>query len=73
MIDFGLMHNDMQESNIIANKDRIVGVINWEMAGCFGWKRAAEVHVQIRSSRREGYANSSLDPKIFLDDTRVMQ
>jgi hypothetical protein len=41
VIDFGLMHNDMQESNIIADKDRIVGVINWEMDGYFGWKRAA--------------------------------
>jgi hypothetical protein len=37
------------------------------MAGYFGWTRAEEDHVQIRSPNRETYANLNLDPK-FLND-----
>jgi len=65
--DRGPIHNDIQSSNIIVDKDRIVAAVDWEMAGYFGWIRAAEVHVQIRSPNRETYANLYLDPK-FLDD-----
>jgi COMPASS component SPP1 len=65
--DRGLIHNDIQSSNIIVDKDRIVAAVDWEMAGYFGWIRAAEIHVQIRSPNRETYANLNLDPK-FLDD-----
>ncbi|KAF8252632.1 hypothetical protein K440DRAFT_684722 [Wilcoxina mikolae CBS 423.85] len=66
-LDLGLMHNDLQRSNIIVDKDKIVAVVDWEMAGYFGWKRAAAVYVQIRSPRREDYAHLNLDKK-FLDD-----
>lgn len=54
--DLGLMHNDFTESNIIVDQGRIVGVVDWEMAGFFGWKTAREVHETIRSPRRENFA-----------------
>lgn len=31
--DFSLMHNDCQPSNLIVDNDKIVGLIDWEMAG----------------------------------------
>ncbi|KAI1179270.1 hypothetical protein F4777DRAFT_575300 [Nemania sp. FL0916] len=65
--DFSLMHNDVSRSNIIVGNDKIVGLVDWEMAGFFGWKTAASVHVQIRSPKRENYASLDL-PKEFLDD-----
>ncbi|KAI0389994.1 kinase-like domain-containing protein [Xylariaceae sp. FL0594] len=55
--DLAFMHNDLTQSNIIVDKDRIVGVVDWEMAGFFGWATAAAVHTQIRSPRREYFAH----------------
>ncbi|KAF2278679.1 uncharacterized protein EI97DRAFT_371953 [Westerdykella ornata] len=65
--DLGFMHNDFTQSNCIVRDDRIVGLVDWEMAGFFGWKTAAEVHVRIRSPKRENYAALDL-PEEFLSD-----
>lgn len=58
--DTGFMHNDLTESNIIIDNDRIVAVIDWEMAGCFGWKAAGEVHVKARWPIAGVYADFGL-------------
>ncbi|KAK2873964.1 hypothetical protein FQN49_001967 [Arthroderma sp. PD_2] len=65
--DLGLMHNDLTHSNIIVDNDKIVGVVDWEMAGYFGWERAAEVHLSIRSLTRECFAHLDLDEEFLLD------
>ncbi|KAL9114265.1 MAG: hypothetical protein Q9227_001687 [Pyrenula ochraceoflavens] len=49
----GFMHNDFTPDNSIVNKDTIVGLVDWEMAGYFGWKTAGAVHVEIRTPKRE--------------------
>lgn len=58
--DMGFMHNDLTESNCIVDNDRIVGLVDWEMAGFFGWKTAGEVHRRIRTPQREHFANVDL-------------
>jgi aminoglycoside phosphotransferase len=55
------MHNDFNESNLIVENDRIVGVIDWEMAGFFSWKAAGEVHRKIRTPQREHFVNANLN------------
>ncbi|KAI1262694.1 hypothetical protein F5Y18DRAFT_397021 [Xylariaceae sp. FL1019] len=65
--DLSFMHNDFTLSNCIVDNDRIVGLIDWEMAGYLGRKTAAEVHIEIRSPRRENYAALNLS-KSILDD-----
>ncbi|KAK5998096.1 hypothetical protein PT974_00468 [Cladobotryum mycophilum] len=40
--DMSFMHNDLSESNCIVDEDTIVGLIDWEMAGFFGWKTAGK-------------------------------
>ncbi|KAK2733103.1 hypothetical protein FQN57_002314 [Myotisia sp. PD_48] len=65
--DLTLMHNDLNQSNIIVDNDKIVAIIDWEMAGYFGFKRAADVHVVIRSPKREGYASCNLPEEFFWD------
>ncbi|KAI0154252.1 hypothetical protein GGR57DRAFT_467678 [Xylariaceae sp. FL1272] len=65
--DLSFMHNDFTLSNCIVDADKIVGLVDWEMAGYFGRKTAAEVHVQIRSPRRENFAALDLSESI-LDD-----
>lgn len=75
--DLGLMHNDLTKSNIIVNNNRIVGVVDWEMAGFFGWKTAAAVHVEIRSPKRESYAALKLSEEfmqylLFWNDLYMM-
>ncbi|KAI1913848.1 hypothetical protein LOZ12_002069 [Ophidiomyces ophidiicola] len=62
-----LMHNDLTPSNIIVDDGRIVGVVDWEMAGYFGWQRAADVHVSIRMPKRENFAQLDLEED-FLQD-----
>ncbi|KAI1378307.1 kinase-like domain-containing protein [Hypoxylon crocopeplum] len=42
--DMSFMHNDLTESNCIVDNDKIVGLVDWEMAGFFGWKTAGEIH-----------------------------
>jgi aminoglycoside phosphotransferase len=46
--DLSFMHNDFTESNIIVDHDKIVGLIDWETAGFFGWNTAREVHRTAR-------------------------
>lgn len=46
--DISFMHNDLTDSNLIVHGDNIVGLIDWEMAGFFGWKTAGEVHRKLR-------------------------
>lgn len=46
--DMSFMHNDFTDSNCIVDDDKIVGLIDWEMAGFFGRKRAGEVHRRLR-------------------------
>ncbi|KFY81960.1 hypothetical protein V500_10938 [Pseudogymnoascus sp. VKM F-4518 (FW-2643)] len=58
--DLAFMHNDFNESNLIVENDRIVGVIDWEMAGFFGWKTAGEVHRRFRTPQREQFVNANL-------------
>ncbi|KAI1370393.1 hypothetical protein F4677DRAFT_365542 [Hypoxylon crocopeplum] len=65
--DLSFMHNDVSRSNCIVDNDKIVGLVDWEMAGFFGWKTAASVHVRIRSPRRENYASLNL-PEERLND-----
>lgn len=65
--DLGFMQNDFSLSNCIVDKDRIVGLVDWEMAGFFGWKTAAQVHVKIRTPKRENFAALDL-PDEFLED-----
>jgi len=64
---FGFMHNDFSVSNTIVDNDKIVGLVDWEMAGFFGWKRAAEVHVKIRSRTREDYAQANVTEEKLAD------
>lgn len=61
------MHNDFTLSNCIVDDDEIVALVDWEMAGFFGWKTAGEVHVRIRTPRRESFAALNL-PEEFLQD-----
>ncbi|KAK0735535.1 kinase-like domain-containing protein [Apiosordaria backusii] len=61
------MHNDLTTSNIIVNNDKIVGVIDWEMAGFLGWKTAAEVHRKIRTPQREHFVNAGLSEERLKD------
>lgn len=49
--DMSFMHNDFSISNCIVDDDKIVGLIDWEMAGFFGWKTAREVHRNYRPNR----------------------
>lgn len=65
--DMSFMHNDFTESNCIVDNDRIVGLIDWEMAGFFGWKTAGEVHRRIRTPQREHFA------KVNLSETRLQE
>ncbi|KAI9712093.1 MAG: hypothetical protein M1820_001802 [Bogoriella megaspora] len=65
--DLSFMHNDLSPSNIIVDNDRIVGLVDWEMAGCFGWDTAGIVHVQIRSPKKENFAALELSQEL-LDD-----
>lgn len=63
----GLMHNDTQPSNIIVDKDRIVGLVDWEMAGFFDWNVAKKVHEEFRTPRRENFKNLNVSEE-WLND-----
>ncbi|EPE04316.1 phd transcription factor [Ophiostoma piceae UAMH 11346] len=65
--DLAFMHNDFTQSNCIVNDDKIVGLVDWEMAGYFGWKTAGEVHVEIRSPRRENFTSLNLAEDFLAD------
>ncbi len=65
--DTSLMHNDFTPSNCIVDNDKIVGLVDWEMAGFFGWKTAGEVHRKIRTPQREHFANAALSEEKLRD------
>ncbi|KAG5928755.1 hypothetical protein E4U42_008082 [Claviceps africana] len=65
--DACFMHNDLTASNLIVWDDRITGLVDWEMAGYFGWRVAAEVHRAVRSPRREGYAQAGVSEEKLRD------
>lgn len=65
--DMSFMHNDFTQSNCIVDDDKIVGLIDWEMAGFFGWKTAGEVHRKIRSPQREHFENANLSEEVLQD------
>jgi aminoglycoside phosphotransferase len=65
--DLSFMHNDVSLSNCIVDNDRIVGLIDWEMAGFFGWKTAASVHVQIRTPKPENFTSLNLPEEMLSD------
>ncbi|KAF1837236.1 hypothetical protein BDW02DRAFT_519448 [Decorospora gaudefroyi] len=65
--DLGFMHKDVSLSNCIVDHDRIVGLIDWEMAGFFGWETAAKVHAQIRTPQRENFASLHLPEEMLAD------
>lgn len=67
--EFSLAHNDFTESNIIVNDDKIVGIIDWEMAGWFGWDRASAVHAHCRAPKRNDFAKLDLDEERLVDLT----
>ncbi len=62
-----LMHNDLSASNLIVDRGTIVGVIDWEMAGWFGWETIKEVCLRIRSPAPGMYDHLDL-PQQSLDD-----
>ncbi|KAI1498124.1 kinase-like domain-containing protein [Biscogniauxia marginata] len=65
--DMGFMHNDFTESNCIVDNDKIVGLVDWEMAGFFGWKTAGEIHRRIRTPQREHFVNANLTEERLQD------
>lgn len=65
--DLSFMHNDFTLSNCIVNNDKIVGLVDWEMAGYFGLKTAAQVHVKIRTPRRESFIALNLSEDVLND------
>lgn len=65
--DISFMHNDFNMSNLIVDHDRIVGLVDWEMAGFIGWKTAGEVHRRIRTPQREHFVNANLSEETLRD------
>lgn len=65
--DMSFMHNDFHDSNCIVDNGKIVGLVDWEMAGFFGWKTAAEVHRRIRTPQREYFVNVDLSEEKLQD------
>ncbi len=65
--DMGFMHNDFTDSNCIVDNDKIMGLVDWEMAGFFGWSTAGEVHRRIRTPQREHFTNTNLSEERLQD------
>ncbi|KAJ5725079.1 uncharacterized protein N7483_006436 [Penicillium malachiteum] len=65
--DLSFMHNDFTQSKCIVDNDTIVGFVDWEMAGFFGWKTAGEIHRRIRNPQREHFVNANLSEKRLQD------
>ena len=65
--DTSFMYNDLAQSNCIVDDGKIVGLIDWEMAGFVGWRTAGEVHKRIRSPQRENFANVALSEEELQD------
>ncbi|KAI9163552.1 Protein kinase-like domain protein [Paramyrothecium foliicola] len=58
--DMSFMHNGFTESNCIVDRGEITGLVDWGMAGYFGWETAGEVHRRIRTPQREHFVNAKL-------------
>ena len=67
--DVGFTHNDLNISNIIVDGDRIVGLVDWEVAGFFSWKAAGEVHGRLRTPQRRFFASSGLSEETLREIT----
>ena len=67
--DTSFTHNDLTLANIIVDHDTIVGLIDWDRAGFFGWTKAGEVHRRVRSPQEEQFADSKLSEEKFRDLT----
>ncbi|KAI1466425.1 uncharacterized protein F4812DRAFT_460697 [Daldinia caldariorum] len=65
--NLSFMHNDVLLSNCIVDNDKIVGLVDWEMAGYFGWKTAADIHVRIRTPKRENFTSLNLPEDVLHD------
>ncbi|OOQ89622.1 hypothetical protein PEBR_07652 [Penicillium brasilianum] len=65
--DMSFMHNNFTTSNCIVDNGTVVGLIDWEMAGLFGWKTAGEVHRRIRTPQREHFVNANLGEEQLQD------
>lgn len=65
--DISFMHNDFTTSNCVVRDGKIVGLCDWEMAGWFGWNTARNVHVQIRTPKRDNYAALDLPEEMLKD------
>jgi COMPASS component SPP1 len=65
----GFVHNDLNESNIIVQDGKIVGLVDWEMAGFFWLNRAGRVHALFRTARRENLQNANLTEEQIVDLT----
>jgi hypothetical protein len=66
-LDMSFTHNDFTKSNCIVDNDKVVGLIDWEMAGFFGWKTAGEIHRRLRTPQREHFANVNLNEETLQD------
>ncbi|KAF2688156.1 hypothetical protein K458DRAFT_467804 [Lentithecium fluviatile CBS 122367] len=65
--DRGFMHNDFSQSNCIADNDKIVGLVDRETAGRFGWKIVGRVHVDMRPLKRKNFAALNFSEEILRD------
>ena len=65
--DMSFMHNDFTKSKCIVDNGTVVGLIDWEMAGFFGWKTAGEVHRRIRTPQRAHFKNANLTEQQLQD------
>ncbi|KAI9783098.1 MAG: hypothetical protein M1839_004267 [Geoglossum umbratile] len=66
-LDMSFTHNDFTPSNCIVDNNKIVGLVDWEMAGFFGWKTAGEIHRRIRTPQREHFVNVNLSEETLQD------
>ena len=53
-------HSDFNISNVIVDDNRIVGLVDWEMAGFFSWKAAGDIHSRIRTPQRKHFVGAGL-------------
>ncbi|KAI0837246.1 kinase-like domain-containing protein [Hypoxylon sp. FL0890] len=57
----GFAHNDLNDSNIIVQDGKITGLIDWELAGWFGIKRAGFVQAHLRFPGQGDYPDRDED------------
>jgi Phosphotransferase enzyme family len=66
-LDMSFTHNDFTPSNCIVDNNKIVGLVDWEMAGFFGWKTAGEIHRRIRTPQKEHFVNANFSEETLQD------